>query len=48
MENNLDTTISEDKWEWFLETCGTDYANACMDLANELWEENEHDYEEQN
>lgn len=46
MEKNLDTTISEEKWEWFLDECGTDFANACGDLATELWEENEHDYQE--
>jgi len=48
MEHNHETSISEAKWDWFLDTFQDDFANLCMDLANELWEENEHDYEEEN
>ncbi len=44
LENNLETTISEAKWEWFLDTFQSDFASACGDLANELWEENESDF----
>jgi len=41
MEHNFETTISEAKWEWFLDAFQSDFGDYCMDIAKEMWEENE-------
>ena len=43
-ENNQGIIISDDEWNRFVEECGDVFANACGDIATEVWEANNNDY----
>ena len=44
-ENNQGITISDSEWERFVDECNGVFADACGEMATEVWESNSSDYE---
>ena len=44
-ENNQGITIGDSEWERFVDECNGVFADACGEIASEVWEANNSDYE---
>ena len=44
-EQNTGLSVSDEKWSWFVETCGSVFGEACIELASDIWNTNESEYE---
>ena len=44
-ESNQGIAISDDEWYRFVDDCGTYFADACGEIATDIWEQNKDDYE---